>query len=49
MEMILNTYTAELHREDDLYVAEWRLRLGLVSQVEYSIEDKAYCQSKGGD
>ena len=31
MEMVLNTYTAVLHREDDLYVAECT-EVGTVSQ-----------------
>ena len=37
MEMVLNTYTAVLHREDDLYVAECT-EVGTVSQG-YSIEE----------
>ena len=37
MEMVLNTYTAILHREDDLYVAECA-EVGTVSQG-YSIEE----------
>ncbi len=37
MEMVLNTYTAILHREDDLYVAECT-EVGTVSQG-YSIEE----------
>ena len=37
MEMVLNTYTAVLHREDDLYVAECA-EVGTVSQG-YSIEE----------
>lgn len=35
--MVLNTYTAVLHREDDLYVAECA-EVGTVSQG-YSIEE----------
>ena len=37
MEMVLNTYTAVLHREDDLYVAECT-EVGTISQG-YSIEE----------
>lgn len=37
MEMVLTTYTAVLHREDDLYVAECT-EVGTVSQG-YSIEE----------
>ncbi len=37
MEMVVNTYTAVLHREDDLYVAECT-EVGTVSQG-YSIEE----------
>ena len=37
MEMVLNTYTAVLHREDDFYVAECT-EVGTVSQG-YSIEE----------
>ena len=37
MEMVLNTYTAVLHREDDLYVAECT-EVGTVSQG-YTIEE----------
>jgi predicted RNase H-like HicB family nuclease len=37
MEMVLNTYTAVLHKEDDLYVAECA-EVGTASQG-YSIEE----------
>lgn len=37
MEMVLNTYTAVLHREDDLYIAECT-EVGTFSQG-YSIEE----------